>query len=100
MGHREAFEKYIKSNFLSRKNAGSKTMTRSKGDRVVRFLTARCEDEDAHFKHWVKTREFRLMDYPALGLRNILCVPAKAKVSTARKFYLKHSRLPTAFFSG
>lgn len=99
MGHREAFEKYIKSNFLSGKNTGSKTMTRSKGGRVVHFLMARCEDEDAYFKYWVKTCEFRLMDYPVLGLRNILCVPVKAKVSTARKFDLKHSRLPMAFFS-
>ena len=80
MRHREAFEKYIHCNFLQGKKAGSKTVTRSKGDRIVSFLMGRPVEEDAHFKFWVKSREFKLMDYPALGLSNILCMPAKAKV--------------------
>ena len=78
--HRDAFEEYIKSSFLNGKNPGSKTLTRSKGERVTQFLLGRSNEEDAHFKFWVKSREFKLMDYPALGLHNILCVPAKSKV--------------------
>ena len=37
-------------------------------------------DEPAKFKHWVKTRRFRLMSYPALGLVDVLCLPAKSEV--------------------
>lgn len=62
------------------KKAGSKTITRSKGDRIVSFLTGRSTSEDAHFRFWVKSRGFKLMDYPALGLKDILCIPVKTKV--------------------
>lgn len=85
-GHRDAFQEYLQEKFIQGKNAGSKTVTRSKGERVRSFLTGKSTGEDAHFKFWVKSRAFRLMDYPALGLKDILCMPAKAKV---RLLYLK-----------
>lgn len=46
------------------KKAENKTITCNKGDRIVLFLT----DEDAPFRYWVKSREFKLMDYPAQKL--------------------------------
>ncbi len=77
MGHREAFEKFIQKTFLDQKKAGSKVMTRSRGAEVTAFLTGATPAQDAHFKFWVKYRGFRLMEYPALGLKNVLCLPAK-----------------------
>ena len=59
------------------KKAGSNTITRAKGERIVAYLLGRSVEKDAHFRFWVK---FRLMDYPALGLKDILCVPVKTKV--------------------
>ena len=80
MPHQDAFDAYIQENLLQTKKAGSKTIARSKGDRIVSFLLGKSTSEDAHFKFWVKSRAFQLMDYPALGLKNILCMPAKTKV--------------------
>ena len=93
MGHREAFEKYINDTFLRGKTAGSKTISRSKGERVVRFLSGKSCDEDAHFKYWVKSRGLRLMDYPSLGLKNILCVPAKAVVNLKHVYVVQRFNL-------
>ena len=80
MRYREAFESCIQENILQPKYPGSKTITRSKGVNIVSYLTGRSIDEDDHFRFWVKSRGFKVMDYPALGLQNILCVPAKKKV--------------------
>ena len=65
MRHRKAFEKYISDTFLRAKTAGSKIISRSKGERVICFLSGKSCDEDAHFKYWVKLCGLRLMDYPS-----------------------------------
>ena len=62
------------------KKAGSKTITCAKGDQIVAYLLGRSVDKDAHFRFWVKSCAFQRMDYPALGLKDILCVAAKTKV--------------------
>ena len=30
---------------------------------------------DPHFKHWVKTRKFEIVDLPGLGLQQVLVIP-------------------------
>ena len=65
--------------FLLTKKAGSKTICPSKGDKIISFLSGESTGEDTHFRSWVKSCGFRLMDYPALGLKNILCMPANVK---------------------
>ena len=88
MSHREIFDKYVRGNFLQAK-VSSKTISCSKGDRIVACLTGRAVNKDAHFRFWVKSREFKLMDYPTLGLKNIVCIPAKAKVGKQLQLELK-----------
>ena len=55
----------------------SKAITRDRGVRIVNLLR---DDETPKFKHWVKKKEFKLLSYPSLGLVNVNCLPAKAKV--------------------
>ena len=81
MDNHEAFDKYLKESYIDIEKKGSKTVTRSKGAKIIALL----EDDtsgtsDARFKHWVKSRGFQLLDYPTLGLKNVLCLPCKNKV--------------------
>ena len=69
-------------------NVGIKTITSTKGDRIISNLSGRYSEEDAHFRFWVKSREFKLMDYPALGFQNILCMPSKTKVCVKHVSYV------------
>ena len=57
----------------------SKTVTAKKGERIVAVLKG-SEAHDARFKHWVKRRGFKLVSYSALGLYDVLCLPAKKPV--------------------
>ena len=50
-----------------------------KGERIVAVLKG-SEAHDARFKHWVKRRGFKLVSYSALGLYDVLCLPAKKPV--------------------
>ena len=53
-------------------------LTRSRGAEIVAYLSGdHAGETSAHFKFWVKSRGFLLMDYPVLGLSNVLCLPAK-----------------------
>ena len=74
---REVFEAFVKSFFVQTKKMGSKVLTRSRGAEIVAYLSRDSGKTSAHFKFWVKLRGFRLMDYPVLGLSNVLCLPAK-----------------------
>ena len=78
MGELEAFEEFIKCSFVEHKN-GSKVITWSRGAEITAYLSGSKIVEDAHFKFWVKSRGLKL-DYPVLGLKNVLCLPAKKKV--------------------
>ena len=71
MGAHKTFEHYVNEAF--RKKARSKVIDRSKGAEVVAYLGGENAAPDAHFKYWVKCRGFQLMDYPALGLKQVLC---------------------------
>ena len=75
------FQKFLVDAFLSGKTSGSKVISRSKGNKIVALLKGTCNESDAHLKFWVKSRKFSLMSYPALGLSDVLCLPAKKKVS-------------------
>ncbi len=46
------------------------------------------DEKDPKLKFWIKNKGFRLMDYPALGLKDVLCLPAKKTVS---KYFLQSS---------
>ena len=55
MGHREAFDDWMKNTFLSAKKTGSKVLTRSQGEEIKTFLSGATPAKDAHFKFWVKS---------------------------------------------
>ena len=64
MVDRAAFNEFILKNFVEKRKNGSKVITRSKGAEITANLSGPKSVEDAHFKFWVKSRGFRLMDYP------------------------------------
>ena len=80
MVDQEAFEDHVKRTFVDHKKIGSKVMTRSRVAEISAYLLGSKEADDAHFKFWVKSRGFCLMDYLVLGLKKVLCLPAKKKV--------------------
>ena len=83
---REAFEAYCKEcygGFSDDDSSGacpkSKTITASKARKIVRVLK---KDPAAvnycpKFRHWVKRHGSRLITHTALGLMDVLCLPAK-----------------------
>lgn len=68
------FSRYLEVTFLTGKNNGSKTIGREKGAHIVRFLKGDGCNGDPKLKFWIKQRQFTLLDYPALGLTDVLCV--------------------------
>ena len=80
MVDRDAFEDHVKRTFVDQKKNVSKVMTRSRGAEITAYLLGSKEADDVHFKFWIKSRGFCLMDYPVLGLKKVLCLPAKKKV--------------------
>ena len=78
---KDTFQTFLVDSFLSGKKRGSKVITRAKGNKIVALLKGTCNDSDHHLKFWVKSRKFSLMSYPALGLSDVLCLPARKKVS-------------------
>ena len=77
--HRDAFQKFIRNEFVEKKKPSSKVITQAKGAQIVAFLNGDAAGQDAHFKFWVKSCGFCLMDYPTLGLKSVMCLPCPAK---------------------
>ncbi len=79
---KEKFEEFCKEAFINGK--GSKTITKCKGEKIVRLLKKKGDLSafDPKFRHWVKNKEFQLISHSALGLKDVLCLPAKCKVSS------------------
>ena len=61
----------------------SETITAAKGWKIVTLLKSDpvLLNYSSKFKHWVKQRGFQLISHQALGLSDVLCLPAKKKVS-------------------
>ena len=79
MVDREAFEEHVKCTFVDQKKNGIKVMPQKLRSRDNRLLSGSKEADDTHFKFWVKSRGFCLMDYPVLGVKKVLCQLAKNK---------------------
>ena len=67
----------------------SKTVTASKGKKIVAVLKGAPESETycPKFRHWVRRRGFKLVSHSALGLCDVLCLPAKKPVSVLYVLY-------------
>ena len=58
----------------------SSLISGEKVDFVLAFLRQETTHVSPSFKHWVrKERQFEIKDLPALGLKDVLVCPAKAK---------------------
>ena len=62
--------------------ARSKTVTKAKGQKIINVLKGNpiAQEYSPKFRHWVKQRGFKVMSHHALGLVEVLCLPAKIKV--------------------
>ena len=85
MEHKEEFEQFCLEKFVRNdsKGLGSKTISREKGDKIIKVLKKdpSAEEYSPKFKHWVKTRKFHLVTFSVLGLNDVLCLPAKSEVN-------------------
>ena len=81
---REEFESFCKERYGGDSQLGtapkSKTITKEKGERIIQALKQEDSDICPKFKHWVRSRKFQLLSYPPLGLKDVLCLPAKSQV--------------------
>ena len=60
-------------------------------DKIVSYLKGdevsnRKSKEEKHFRHYVKKTGFKLLDFPAVGLRDALVVPVKEEKVVSRFF--------------
>ena len=67
--------------YLQKKANGNIVLTKSTADEVKLFLQGKGRKQDKKFTHWVKQRKFKLINYHALSLNNILCTPVTEKVN-------------------
>ena len=84
---KSAFQLFCEENYYS-ETKGSKTITKAKGERIIKVLTndPAAADYSPKFRHWVKQRGFKLVSYLPLKLHNILCLPAKVQVCSTLSF--------------
>ena len=79
---KEEFERFCRHKFIDveSKGQGSKTITKEKGQKTIKVLKKEGEQYCPKFRHWMKQRKFQLVSYSALGLHDVLCLPAKSEV--------------------
>ncbi len=58
----EEFDVFLSEKFLTGKNSGSKTITKSKGEVIVKMLKGG-DGKDPKLKFWIKNKGFRLMPW-------------------------------------
>ncbi len=75
--HRQRMENYLTEIISSKK---SPVLTDERVDAVTRHLREPADKVDPHFRHWVKSKNFQLVDLPGLGLKEVLVAPRKEKV--------------------
>ena len=71
-------------------------VTKARADEVKLFLQRKGRKQDKIFTHWVKRRKFQLINYPALSLSNILCMPVTETVKVTH--VIVRSNIITLFF--
>ena len=86
---RALFKKFCETQYCGTEPSKSKTVTRQKGEKIINVLKSNPLSKDycPKFRHWIKQRRFSLMSYGALGLKDVLCLPAKNEVQLLSKSY-------------
>ena len=82
MDQRKKFEVFVREKYIDGDSKKSKTVIKEKLQKITNCLkNDPCAREYCpKFKHWVKQRGFSLMNYGALGLKDVLYLPARSKV--------------------
>ena len=88
--HREMMDKVLQSILKSKT---SPVLKDEKFEAVVTFLkqTSSCKDKD--FRHWVKSKQFQMMDLPGLGIQDAVVVPGKGGKCSAFLRVIPESRI-------
>ena len=78
--HRELYERFCRQRFRDGGRGCSKTISRKKRDKLCGYLGngAAVGDVSPHFRFWVKTRGFQLVEMEG---ERVLCLPNKHWVS-------------------
>ncbi len=84
--HRKRFTEFCSQKYYGEGGDGcaaarSKAISSARGEQIVKLLKDESLTVEPKFRHWVKKRGFKLLSYPPLGLVDVLCLPAKTKVS-------------------
>ena len=53
----------------------SSVITEERCNAIRTHLLDRSAKVDPHFRHWVKTRNFQIVDLPGLGMHEVLVIP-------------------------
>jgi len=74
---KKAFEEYVSASFPEDKKRNRSALVHRKlRDRIVSFLKGSfAEEADKAFRHYVKKKGFKLIDFPEAGIRDALVVP-------------------------
>eukprot|EP00731_Ephydatia_muelleri_P017096 Em0010g194a len=78
---KQLFDRFCVEQFKDRDDKTSKTISRENGQRIVNVIK---KDPSAvtyssQFKFWVKKKRFELINHLALGVKDVLCLPAKTQ---------------------
>ena len=65
------------------KSKTSPVLKDDKYETVINFLKHPSSSKDKHFRHWVKSKQFQMMDLPGLGIKDAVVVPGKGIKSLA-----------------
>ena len=78
--HREMMDKVLQTILKSKT---SPVLKDDKYEAVINFLKQPCSCKDKHFRHWVKSKQFQMMDLPGLGIKDAVVIPGKGTKSSA-----------------
>ena len=84
--HRRIFEDYCQEQYLEKAGTSgnkSKTISTEKANKIKNIIKGNIPDTcSPSFVFWVKkSKKFQLLSYEELDLKDVLCLPAKVKVS-------------------
>ena len=81
--HEELFEEFCLKHYSNSSSSKySKTISKNKAEKIKDVIKGEnLQNYSSCFKFWVcKTKQFKLLSYPELDLKDVLCLPAKEKV--------------------
>ena len=88
--NREMMDKVLQSILKSKT---SPVVKDDKYEAVINFLKHPSTCKDKHFRHWVKSKQFQMIDLPGLGIKDAVVVPGKGTKSSPFLRVLPESKI-------